>query len=95
MIASRGKNRFSQVYCYFSHQSTTGNKKRVCPFVFFLSARISPEQRLIFTKFLCMFMAMARSLSGGYARRYVFPVLWMTTYLYMGHMEAYQYSFSE
>jgi len=35
MIASRGKNRFSQVYCYFSHQSTTGNKKRVCPFVFF------------------------------------------------------------
>ena len=38
----------------------------------------------IFTKYLCMLpMAVARSSSGGVVICYVFPVLWMTSYLYI------------
>jgi len=40
--------------------------------------------RPIFTKFLCLLpMALARSFSGGVVICYVFPVFWMTSYLYI------------
>ena len=45
---------------------------------------ISGTTRPIFTKFLHMLpMAVARSFSDGVVIRYVFPVLWMTSYLHI------------
>jgi len=53
---------------------------RVC-----LSAIISPELHVRFHQvFLYMLrMAVARSSSGGVVICYVFPVLWMTSYLHI------------
>jgi len=49
-----------------------------------LRDHISGTTRPIFTKFLRMLpMAVARSFSGGVVIRYVFPVLWMTSYVYI------------
>ena len=55
----------------------------VCVCLFVLD-HISGTTRPIFTKFLCMLpMAVARSSSSGVVIRYVFPVLWMTSYLHI------------
>ena len=45
---------------------------------------ISGTTRPIFTNFLCLFpMAVARSFSDGVVMCYIFPVLWMTSYLHV------------
>ena len=45
---------------------------------------ISATTRPIFTKVLCKLpMAVARPSSGGVVIYYVFPVLWMTSYLHI------------
>ena len=58
----------------------------VCVFVFVcLSMIISSEMHVRSSlNFVCVLpMAVARSFSGGVVIRYVFPVLWMTSYLHI------------
>jgi len=51
-----------------------------------LSAIISPELHDRSHQLLCMLpVDVARSSSGGVVIRYVFPVLWMTSYLHTGY----------
>jgi len=57
------------------------------------SASISPKQHSDLHKIFCALpMSMARSSSGGVAIRYVLPVLWMMSYLYiMGNIERWRH----
>jgi len=73
------------VVCCYSAPNTGAEycDERVCLSVCACSsAIISSELHLRFSQFFCMLpMAVARSFSGGVVIRYIFPVLWMTSYL--------------
>ena len=62
-------------------------KKRVCVRVavyLYICQHISGTTRPIFSNFLCVLpTAVSRSSSGGVATRYVFPVLWLTSFLHV------------
>jgi len=72
--------------------TVSGFSKIQISFTFLVLAHLgSPRKKAVkrVYVYMCVPMAVTRSSSGSFVIRYVFPVLWMTSYLHViGHMQG-------